>query len=74
MLTVAYSCSTVYVGSEPDGFVGAGAGVGPPCFAGNAGWIGRDAGFTGLHVTEHLDGIFCASSVWIQPVFTCNNI
>lgn len=71
-LVAAYFDSSVDVGSEPDRFGGGGSGFGPPGFAGNAVWVGRDASLTSFHVAEDLDGILCASLVWINPVFTYN--
>lgn len=67
----SYSGSTVHVSSEPHGLAGAGAGLCPPGLFGNDGWIGRDAGFTAVHVTEDPDGIPGASLVGINPVISC---
>lgn len=66
-----YLGATVHVSLEPDGFVVIGPWFRPPGFAGNVGWVGRDAGFTSLHIAEDPDGIFYASLVWINPVLTC---
>ncbi len=68
---MSYFRSTVHIRCEPHRFVGSGSGFGPPGFAGNVGWIGRDAGFTTLHIAEDPDGILCTSLIWINPVVTC---
>ncbi len=62
--------SSVHGLSEPD-VLAVLALAGPPVllwYLGDA-WV--DAGLSGLHVTEDLDGIGCAANVGINPVVTC---
>ena len=59
-------CSSVDVSAEPHRFV---PGRAPPHFTRYAGWVGGDAGLSGVHIAVHLDGIFYTALVWIHPVF-----
>lgn len=66
----SYCGSSIHVHSKPDRLAGAGTGLGPPGLPGDAGWTGRDAGFTSFHVTEDPDGVPATAAVWIDPVLT----
>lgn len=61
----AHICASVDVGSEPHRFV---PGRAPPRFTRYAGWVGRDAGLSGIHVAVHFDGVLHTALVWIHPV------
>lgn len=70
--TVSHSGSGIHVHSKPDGLAGAGTGFCPPGFPGNAGWTGREAGFTRFHVTKDPDGVPAVAPVRVDPVLAWN--
>ena len=59
--------SSIHGLSEPDVFAVL-ALAGPPVLAWDAVGLGLDAGLSGLHVAEHLDGVDGASLIGIDPV------
>ena len=62
-----YVESSVHGLSEPDVFAVL-ALAGPPVLLGGLGDAGVDAGLSGLHVAEGLDGVGRAADVGINPV------
>lgn len=61
--------SSIHCLSKPDVFA-VFALAGPPVLARDFGRFGGDAGLSCLHVAEHLDCIYSAALIGINPVFT----